>query len=88
MREQTEPRGDSRASLIGVGFTLLLNIIAGAWWASGVSADLKHLTDAVTMMQATQYTKGEARSDFRNVELQVVEIARRVNSLEEHKGPR
>lgn len=88
MAEQQEERrkGDSR--LTTIAFAICLQAAGSVWWAATITSDLRSNTKAVEAMQVAQYTKSEARSDFRNVELQVVEVARRVNNLEERKASR
>lgn len=68
--------------------TVLVNLAAGVWWASRITNEQQHTTQALAELQAAMYTKTEAHADFRNVELQVVDITRRVMTLEERKASR
>lgn len=70
-------------ALAGLGLAVLGNIVATVWWAATVSSDVRHLTDGFGVLQAVQYTRGDAERDLRNVTERVGEIQRRVTKLEE-----
>lgn len=88
MAEKTDERRKSDSRLLALAVAVLGQAATGIWWAASITAEQRHTTEALAALQSAVYTKTEARADFRNVELQVVEITRRVSSLEERKGPR
>lgn len=82
--DNVDRRGKSRETIaiISMGIVVMGQLIGGVWWAATLSSDVRHLTVAVTAMQNSQYTRGDAERDQKYVRERMSEIERRLGVIE------
>jgi hypothetical protein len=88
MTDPDKMRASSRTvvaiSIANVASLLLFVYYVGGWTAD-VKSEQRHMTDALNALQAAVYTRPEAQSDRRVVEVQLGDLARRVSTLEDRR---
>jgi hypothetical protein len=83
-----------RYELVGVIVMMLIQSLTAVWWASGVTANMKYLTDEIKDIKASiaagtvdRYKGSDAAKDREVLNDRINAIDRRLQSIIEHGTP-